>query len=63
MAEFQCAICKLKYRDETTAKQCFEWCSQHDSCNFNIAKLAINKDEVGKEPLDDERFNSNKFNQ
>ncbi len=57
MQEFQCAVCKLKYKDEATAKQCLKWCSHHDSCNFYIAKQAINKEEASGKPVDDERFN------
>lgn len=62
MQEFQCVVCKLKYKNEATAKQCFEWCSHHNSCSYHIAKQAINKEEVGREPLDDERFNPNQLN-
>lgn len=59
MPEFQCPICKLKYKDEKTAKECGAWCSTHDSCNFLIARQAINKDEMAHGELDDTRFNSN----
>ncbi len=59
MAEFQCVVCKLKYKDGVIAKQCLKWCSNNDSCNYHIAKQAVNKDEVAKELVDDERFNSN----
>lgn len=56
MPEFQCDTCKLKYRNESIAKQCHAWCSTHDSCNFQIARQAINKNEVAGGKLDDERF-------
>ncbi|MEK7161581.1 MAG: hypothetical protein AAB729_02725 [Patescibacteria group bacterium] len=56
MPEFQCDICKLKYRDEAAAKQCHAWCSAHDSCNFAIARQAINKGKVARGKLDDKRF-------
>lgn len=58
MPAFQCPICKLKYKDEKTAKECEAWCGTHDSCNFQIARQAINKDEVAHGRLDDTRFNS-----
>lgn len=54
----QCSICKLEYADEKTAKQCEAWCGTHDSCNFLIAKQAINKKAAKEMPAeDDERFN------
>lgn len=57
MQTFQCKICKLEYDRETLAEQCQAWCSTHDSCNFPIAKLAVNKDQA-KNMLaeNDERF-------
>ncbi|MFA4819000.1 MAG: hypothetical protein WC621_04100 [Patescibacteria group bacterium] len=57
MPEFQCEICKLKYKDNLTARQCYEWCRQHDSCNWHIASQAINKDEAEKQKLNDKRYN------
>lgn len=59
MPEFQCNICKLKYQDEVTAEQCQKWCSTHSSCNFHIARQAINKSEMAKGKFDDARFKSN----
>ncbi len=57
MTIYQCKICKLKYTDEKTAKDCEVWCSTHDSCNYLIAKLAINKEEAKSLSVeDDERF-------
>ncbi len=54
---YQCAICKLEYANEETAKVCQEWCSTHDSCNFLIAKQALNKDQMKQAPAgDDERY-------
>jgi hypothetical protein len=54
---YQCKICKLKYSNEKLAKECEAWCSTHDSCNFMIAKQAINKDEAQSMAIeDDERF-------
>lgn len=59
MPEFQCDVCKLKYRDKSTAEKCRAWCSTHDSCNFLIARQAINKNEVAQGKLDDKRFKTN----
>lgn len=57
MHSYQCKICKLKYADELTAKACEAWCSAHQSCNFLIARQAVNKDEAKNMPLsDDSRF-------
>ena len=58
MSGFECKICKLKYKDKVTAEQCQKWCSTHSSCNFHIAKQAINKQEMEASELDDERFKS-----
>lgn len=59
MTSFQCKICKLKYSDEKIAKECEAWCGAHQSCNFLIARQAINKDEAKNMPAaDDKRFNS-----
>ncbi len=59
MQTFQCKICKLEYGDADLAKQCEDWCSAHNSCNFMIARQAINKDQAKNlEPEDDERFKS-----
>ena len=53
----QCKICKLEYVDEKTAKECEAWCSTHDSCNYLIARQAINKKEAkGLSVEEDERF-------
>lgn len=57
MATFQCKICKLKYAEEQTAKDCEAWCSTHQSCNFLIARQAVNKNEGKNMPItDDKRF-------
>lgn len=53
----QCKICKLEYSDEKTAKECETWCSTHNSCNYFIARQAVNKKEAKNLPVkDDERF-------
>ena len=62
MSEFKCKICKLKYQDQATAEQCQAWCDTHSSCNFHIAKQAINKQEVEAGGFNDERFNPNQLN-
>jgi hypothetical protein len=54
---FKCNICKLEYANEETAKKCEAWCSTHQSCNYLIAKQAINKDQAKDMPVsEDERF-------
>lgn len=54
---FICNVCKLEYADEATAKNCEAWCSTHDSCNYLIAKQAINKNKAkGMSVSEDERF-------
>ncbi|MBI4053796.1 MAG: hypothetical protein HY397_00525 [Candidatus Doudnabacteria bacterium] len=53
---YECHVCKLEYLDEDTAKRCQEWCENHNSCNFLIAKQAINKEEMLKQSVTDERF-------
>ncbi len=58
---YQCKICKLAYSDEKIAEQCQAWCSSHDSCNYLIAKQAVNKGQVRDLPVeDDERFKDKK---
>lgn len=57
MQTFKCKICKLEYDHEDLAEQCQAWCSTHDSCNFLIAKQAINKDQAkNMRAENDERF-------
>jgi len=57
MQKFQCKICKLEYASQELAAQCQAWCSTHDSCNFLIAKQAVNKEAAKNfKPEDDERF-------
>jgi len=54
---YQCKICKLEYVEAKTAKECQNWCSTHDSCNYLIAKQATNKDTAkGLSVEADERF-------
>lgn len=57
MNTHQCNICKLEYTDEKIAKDCEAWCSTHNSCNYLVAKQAINKNEAKDLSVeDDERF-------
>ncbi len=54
---YKCKVCKLEYSNQETAKACQEWCSTHNSCNYQIAKLAVNKDQAKNMPAtEDERF-------
>lgn len=54
---FICQVCKLEYNDEKLAQDCEAWCSTHPSCNFLIARHAINKKEAKDMPTEeDERF-------
>lgn len=53
----KCDVCKLEYVEEETAKACQDWCSTRNSCNFLIAKQAINKNMMSKESADtDKRY-------
>ena len=38
---FQCEECKLTYRDRETAEKCQAWCREHNSCNLEIIKDAV----------------------
>jgi len=59
MTTYKCEVCKLEYSDPKTAKACQQWCSTHNSCNYQIAKQAVNKDEAKNKPVSgDERFKS-----
>ena len=48
MAEYQCSICKLHYKDKGPADECHTWCSTHDSCNLKIAEQSIEAEERRK---------------
>ncbi len=43
---YECNECGLIYNNMDTAKKCQEWCKEHKSCNLEITKYAINKEEV-----------------
>ncbi|MDP3729322.1 MAG: sulfite exporter TauE/SafE family protein [bacterium] len=38
---FTCSACGLRYKEESWAKKCFEWCTAHNSCNLEIIKHAV----------------------
>ncbi len=39
---FKCDICGLHYREESFAKECYDWCSTHNgSCNTEITKHSV----------------------
>jgi hypothetical protein len=40
---YQCAECGLHYRDKETAKQCEEWCKEHNSCNLEITRHSVER--------------------
>ena len=41
---YQCEECQLKYRDKETAEKCQVWCGEHNSCNLEIIKDAVQED-------------------
>tara|TARA_B100001971_G_scaffold138572_1_gene128034 strand:+ start:294 stop:437 length:144 start_codon:yes stop_codon:yes gene_type:complete len=41
---FQCQECGLKYRDKEIAEKCQAWCKEHNSCNLEIIKDAVEED-------------------
>jgi len=41
---FQCEECGFKYRDKETAEKCQAWCSEHNSCNIEIIKDAVQEE-------------------
>lgn len=38
---YQCGECGFHYEKEETAKRCEAWCQEHQSCNLEIIKEAI----------------------
>lgn len=38
---FQCQICKLHYAEKALADKCYEWCSNHESCNLEVASRSV----------------------
>ena len=43
---YQCDDCRLKYKEKNIAEKCEKWCKKHHSCNLQITKNAINKEEA-----------------
>lgn len=42
---YKCEECKLVYAHRKYAKKCEDWCRKNNSCNLEITKYAINKNE------------------
>ena len=40
---FKCGSCGLKYADAKTAEKCEAWCTEHNSCNLEITRHAVNR--------------------
>lgn len=40
---FQCEECGLEYKEKERAEECEIWCKEHNSCNLEITKYAVNK--------------------
>lgn len=38
---YQCEECGFHYLEEETAKKCETWCKEHQSCNLEITKNAL----------------------
>lgn len=38
---FVCTECGLEYKDAEWAKKCTAWCKEHQSCNLDIIKHAV----------------------
>lgn len=38
---YQCEECGFFYQDKETAERCQAWCGEHQSCNLEITKYAI----------------------
>jgi len=41
---YQCEICKFTYETKEWADKCENWCKEHNSCNIEITKHAVNID-------------------
>jgi len=42
---YQCEECGFKYRDKETAEKCQAWCGEHNSCNLDIIKDAVQEED------------------
>lgn len=40
-----CEECGLAYQDNKKACECEKWCRKHKSCNLEVTKYALNKNE------------------
>ncbi|MFA6076572.1 MAG: hypothetical protein WC735_00680 [Candidatus Paceibacterota bacterium] len=38
---FQCPECGLYYKEREWAEKCEAWCKEHQSCNLDIIKYAV----------------------
>ena len=38
---FTCPECGLTYNEKTWAEKCEAWCKEHESCNLDVIKHAI----------------------
>ena len=41
METYKCSECGLSYKEKEWAEKCQKWCSEHNSCNLEIIKHAI----------------------
>lgn len=42
---YKCEECGLEYKEKEWEEKCEEWCRQHKSCNLEIIKHAVKKEE------------------
>jgi hypothetical protein len=42
---FRCGECALSYRDKEIADRCEAWCRAHHTCNLEIIKHAVSREE------------------
>lgn len=43
---YQCDACKFKYPTRELAERCQAWCSEHQSCNLEIIKHAVQDEQT-----------------
>ncbi len=43
---YTCPECGLSYLTKDLAKKCEAWCKKHNSCNLEITKNSVNKEEI-----------------
>lgn len=44
---YQCPECELRYKEREIAEKCEAWCKKNKSCNLDIIKHAVPKNETG----------------